>query len=88
MSRIDLDVEALMPVHKPLSLIDGLIVGGLIGAAGATLVIVGQMMAARRIARRYPPPGTSRAAGARFVGQYPSPVNPPQGSPLGEASPL
>lgn len=83
MSRIEMDVDALMPVHTTLSLLDGLLLGAVIGAAGASLVILGQMMAERRIARRYPPSGRSRA-----VGRYPSSINPPQGSPSGEASPL
>jgi hypothetical protein len=72
MSRIERDVKGLMPAQHSWSLLDGLLLGAVIGAAGATLVIVGQIVATRRLARRYG--GASRP--------------PLPGGPAGISSPL
>lgn len=72
MSPIERDVERLMPAPVRWTMLDGLLLGALIGAAGASAFIVGQLVATRRIARRYGP------------GRRP----PLPGGPTGVSSPL
>jgi hypothetical protein len=63
MSRLRKDVEALMPVRSGSPLLDGVLLGAVIGAAAAALVVVTQAVVIRRISRRYGPTGLSSASG-------------------------
>ena len=59
MSLIEQDVERLLPASESWSLLDGLLLGAVIGATGAALVVIGQVMATRRLRRRVGPAGAS-----------------------------
>jgi uncharacterized protein (DUF2062 family) len=52
MSVIDEDVQRLMAEPQGLTLLDGLLIGAVVGAAAATLVIVTRVVVTRRLARR------------------------------------
>lgn len=53
MSQIEQDVERLMPAPAGMSFVDGLLLGAVVGAAGAALFILSRARVARRLARRY-----------------------------------
>lgn len=71
MSRIAQDVERLVPRTREWPLIRGVLVGMMLGAAAAGLVILGQRLAERRQTRQQgpirpprPAPGQEGAAGS------------------------
>ncbi len=68
MSRIAQDVERLVPRANEWPLIRGVLVGIVIGAAAAGLVILGQTLAERRLTRQQgptpPPPAAPGQDGA------------------------
>ncbi len=59
MSRIERDVAGLMPLPESWSLLDGLLLGAVIGATGAALVVISQLVATRRLRRHFGPASTS-----------------------------
>jgi hypothetical protein len=60
MKQIEGDVAALVPAPVRWSLLDGLLLGAVIGAAGAALVIISQLVATRRLVRRFGPASGGR----------------------------
>jgi hypothetical protein len=72
MIRIEKDVDRLVKDPRTLTMLDGLLIGAAVGAAGAALVIFGQLVATRRLARRLRGP----------AGNLPPLGPPPEGSPL------
>lgn len=64
MRRIERDVARLMPAQDSWSLLDGLLLGAVVGALAAVLVILSRAAAARRITRRLAGPASYRAPGA------------------------
>jgi hypothetical protein len=65
MSKTKRDIERLMRPAQGPSLLDGLLLGAVIGAAGAALVLVTQAVVARRVSRRYTGAGDSGALPGR-----------------------
>ena len=63
MRRIERDVARLMPAPDSWSLLDGLLLGAVFGAAAAVLVVIGRLSSARRLARRLHGPAASYQAG-------------------------
>jgi hypothetical protein len=63
MKRIERDVARLMPAPDSWSLLDGLLLGAVVGAAAAVVVIVSRSAADRRIRRQLRGPATSYGAG-------------------------
>jgi len=56
MSRIERDVAGLMPLPESWY---GLLLGAVIGATGAALVVISQLVATRRLRRHFGPASTS-----------------------------
>lgn len=54
-SEIEQTVQELTARPAGPSLLDGLLLGAVIGAAGAALLVLGRVIATRRIARRLAP---------------------------------
>lgn len=65
MSRIQSDVAQLMPARGGPTLLDGLLLGAVLGAAGAALVLVTQAVVTRRLSRRLTGAGDSGALPGR-----------------------
>jgi hypothetical protein len=63
MRRIEKDVARLMPAPDSWSLLDGLLLGAVVGAAAAAAVIVSRAAAARRVRRQLHGPAASYQAG-------------------------
>jgi hypothetical protein len=55
MSEIERSVRELTVQPKGLSLLDGLLLGAVLGAIGGALVVLGRVIATRRIAQRLAP---------------------------------
>jgi hypothetical protein len=65
MRRIEKDVARLMPAPDSWSLLDGLLLGAVVGAAAAVTVILSRAAATRRIRRQLRGPAASyQASGA------------------------
>ncbi len=63
MKRIERDVARLMPAPGSWSLLDGLLLGAVVGAAAAVAVIVSRSVAVRRVRRKLHGPAASYGAG-------------------------
>ncbi len=64
MRRIESEIEELIHPPERMALLDGLLIGAVVGAALAAAVVITQVVATRRLSRRYlgagPPPTSSQ----------------------------